>query len=106
MENATIVILPVGDFTTAMARKLTATLGEAAAEGRAIVISLEWTTRCFWEALCDLVEALRGPYRNVAVGFTSLPPARRALLRELGLEPVCLSEAALPATARRVLVWA
>jgi hypothetical protein len=106
MENATLVILPVGDFTTAMAGKITAALGKAAADGRAVVISWEWTTRFFWEALCDLAEALRGPYRNVPVGFTSVPPTRRALLCELGLEPICLTESALPATARRVLLWA
>jgi hypothetical protein len=106
MENPTTVILPVGDFTTAMARKITGALGEAAANGRTIVISLEWTTRCFWEALCELAEALQGPYRDVRVGFTSVLPARRALLRELGLEPVCVVESALPAAARRVLVWA
>jgi hypothetical protein len=106
MESATIVILPVGDFTAAMARQITDALGEAAATGRAIVISMEWTTRCFWDALCELVAALRGPYRDVTVGFASVPPARRALLRELGLEPVCVAEGTLPATTRRILVWA
>ena len=106
MENATTVILPVGDFTPAMARKVADALGEAAAHGPSIVISLQWTTRCFWEALCELAEALRGRYRDVRVDFTNVPPTRRALLRELGLERACVVESTLPKSARRILVWA
>ena len=85
MENATTVICPVGDFTTAIARKVADSLGDAAARGRSIVISLQWTARCSWDALCELAASLQGRYRDVRVCFTSVAPTRRALLREVGL---------------------
>jgi hypothetical protein len=105
MKNATTVIIPVGDFTTVIARKLADSLGEAAARGRSIVISLQWTARWSWDALCELAASLHGRYRDVLVCFTSVAPARRALLREVGLGSRIVDEP-LPGSSQRVLISA
>jgi hypothetical protein len=106
MENATTVILPVGDFTSAIARKVAALLGDAAARGRTIVISLQWTVRWSWGALCELAESLRGRYRDARVCFTCVPPTGRALLREVGLGSNWIVEQPSLASAQRVLISA
>jgi hypothetical protein len=104
-ENATTVIFPVGDFTSAIMRKVTDSLSEAAARGRTIVISLQWTARWAWGALCELAESLHGRYRDARVCFTGVPPARRALLREVGLAAWLVDEP-LPGCAQQVLIAA
>jgi hypothetical protein len=106
MENATTVILPVGDFTSVIARKIADSLDDAAARGRTIVISLQWTAGLCWDALCELAESLRGRYRDVHVSFTRVPPSRRALLREVGLDSDWIDEDAPVIAARRVLISA
>lgn len=85
MENATTVIIPVGEFTTASAQRVADSLADPAARGGSIVISLQWTTRWSWDALCELSAALHGRYRDARVSFTRVAPARRALLWEVGL---------------------
>ena len=104
MENATTVIVPVGDFTSAIMRKVVESFGEASAHGRAIVISLQWTARWSWDALCQLAESLHGRYRNARVCFTGVPPARLALLREVGLNAEWSVDEPLPGAARQVLI--
>jgi hypothetical protein len=106
MENATTIILPVGDFTSAVARKVADSLGDAAARGRAIVINLQWTARWSWDALCELAESLQGRYRDARVSFTCVPPARRALLREVGLGSNWIVDEPMLGTAQRVLISA
>jgi hypothetical protein len=106
MENATTLILPVGDFTSAIARKVAASLGDAAASGRAIVISLQLTARWSWDALCELAESLHGRYRDVRVCFTQVPPTGRALLREVGLGSNWIVAEPSLVSARRVLISA
>jgi hypothetical protein len=105
MENATTVIFPVGDFTSAIMRKVADSLREAAARGSSIVISLQWTARWSWDALCELSESLHGRYREVRVCFTGVPPARCALLREVGLGGWLVDEP-LPGCAQQVLIAA
>jgi hypothetical protein len=104
MENATTVILPVGEFTSVIARKVSDSLGDAAAHGRTIVISLQWTARWSWGALCELAESLRGRYRDARVSFTRVAPNQRALLREVGLGSGWIVEEPLLASAQRVLI--
>ena len=104
MENATTVILPVGDFTSAIARKVSDLLSDAAAHGRTIVISLQWTARWSWDALCELAESLRGRHRDARVCFTRVPPTRRALLREVGLGSTWIVDEPLLGSAQRVLI--
>jgi hypothetical protein len=106
MENATTVILPVGDFTSAIARKVATSLADAAAKGRSIVISLQWTARWSWDALCELADALRGRYRDVRVCFTRVPPTGRALLREVGLDSHWIVAEPSLVSAQRVLISA
>jgi hypothetical protein len=106
MDNATTLILPVGDFTSAVASKVAEALGEAAARGRTIVISLQWTRRCSWGALCELAESLDGRYRDARVSFTRVAPALRALLREAGLSAAPIVDAPLPGRAHMVLISA
>jgi hypothetical protein len=106
MENATTVIFPVGDFTSAIMRKVADSLGEASARGRTIVISLQWTARWSWDALCQLAESLHGRYRDVRVCFTGVPPARLALLREVGLSDGWIVDEPLPGSAQEVLIGA
>ena len=86
MENATTVIFPVGDFTAAIARQVADSLDDAARQGRTIIISLQWTARWSWDALCSLAESLNGRYRHVQVAFAGVTPAGRALLHEVGIE--------------------
>ncbi len=106
MKNATTVIFPVGDFTSAIMRKVADSLGEASSRGRTIVISLQWTARWSWDALCQLSESLHGRYRNARVCFTGVPPARRALLREVGLSGAWIADEPLPGSAQQVLIAA
>jgi len=106
MENVTTIILPVGDFTSAVARKVTDSLGDAAGRGRTIVINLQWTARWSWGALCELAESLRGRYRDARVSFTCVPPARRALLREVGLGNNWAADEPQLGPAQRVLISA
>ena len=106
MENATTVILPVGDFTSAIARKVSDSLGNAAARGRTIVISLQWTARWSWDALCELAESLHGRYRDARVCFTSVPPTGRALLRDVGLDGTWIVDAPALISAQRILISA
>jgi hypothetical protein len=106
MENATTVILPVGDFTSAIARKVSDSLGNAAASGRTIVISLQWTARWSWDALCELAESLHGRYRDARVCFTSVLPTGRALLREVGLDGTWIVDAPPLVSAQLVLISA
>jgi hypothetical protein len=106
MENATTVIFPIGDFTAAIARKVAISLADAAAHGRAIVISLRWTRSYSWNALCELAASLRGRYRDVRVSFTSVAPTRRALLREVGIDNSWIFDEPLPDSAQRVLISA
>ena len=104
MKNATIVILPVGDFTSAVARKVTDALRTAAASGRSIVISLQWTARWSWDALCALAESLQGRHRDARVHFTRVTPTGRALLHEVGLgDAWIIDEPALVSTQRVVI---
>ena len=98
------IIFPVGDFTSAIMRKVADSLREAAARGRTIVISLQWTARWSWDALCELSASLHSRYREVRVCFTGVPPARRALLREVGLDGWMVDEP-LPG-AQQVLIAA
>lgn len=106
MKNATTLILPVGDFTSAIARMVAEVLADAAACGRTIVISLKWTSRWSWDALCELEQSLHGRYRDVRVSFTGVSPAHRALLREVGLGGDWIVDEAAVASARRVLIAA
>src|ERR1700679_3627763 len=106
MQNATTVIFPVGDFTAAIMRKVVDSLGEASARGRTIVISLQWTARWSWDALCQLSESLHGRYRDARVCFTGVPPAKRALLREVGLSAEWIVEEPLPGCTHQVLIAA
>jgi hypothetical protein len=106
MDNPTTLILPVGDFTSAIAGKVADALGEAAARGRTIVISLQWTKRCSWGALCELAESLEGRYRHVRVSFTRVAPALRALMREAGLGAAAIVDDPLPGRAHMVLITA
>jgi hypothetical protein len=106
MKNATTVILPVGNFTSAVARKVSDSLGDAAARGRTIVISLQWTARWSWDALCQLADSLRGRHRYARVCFTQVPPTRRALLGEVGLGDAWIIDAPSLVAAQRVLVSA
>jgi len=106
MENATTIILPVGDFTSAIARKVATSLGDAAARGRTIVISLQWTARWSWDALCELAESLRGRYRDVHVCFTNVPPTGRALLNEVGLGSKWIVTEPALASVQRVVISA
>jgi hypothetical protein len=106
MENALTVILPVGDFTAAIARKVATSLGDAAARDSTIVISLQWTARWSWDALCELAESLHGRYRDVRVCFTQVPPTGRALLREVGLDSNWIVAEPALASAQRVLISA
>jgi hypothetical protein len=106
MDNPTTLILPVGDFTSAIAGKVADALGEAAARGRTIVISLQWTKRCSWGALCELAESLEGRYRHVRVSFTRVAPALRALLYEAGLGTAAIVDGPLPGRPHMVLITA
>jgi hypothetical protein len=106
MENATTIILPVGDFTSAIARKVATSLGDAAAHGRTIVISLQWTARWSWGALCELADSLHGRYREARVCFTDVPPTGRALLREVGLGSNWIVAEPALASAQRVMISA
>jgi anti-anti-sigma regulatory factor len=106
MKNAVTVILTVGDFTSALACKVSDLLGAAAARGRRIVISLECTARWSWDALCQLAALLRGRHRNARVSFSHVPPSRRALLREVGLDGTWIVEAPPPIAAQRVRISA
>ncbi len=106
MENATTVILPVGDFTAAIARKLADSLDDAAARGRTIVISLQWIARWSWGALCELADSLHGRYRDVRICFTRVAPTGRALLHEVGLGSGWIVEEPPLASAQRVLIAA
>jgi len=105
MENATTVILPVGDFTWDILGKVSAVLDAAAARRSSIVISLQWTARWSWGALCQLAESLSGRYRDARVCFTCVTPAQRALFGEVGLGGNWIVEQAPPA-ARRILIAA
>jgi hypothetical protein len=104
MENATTLIIPVGDFTAAVARKVADSLDDAAARGRTIVISLQWTARWSWDALCELAESLRGRYRGAHVSFTRVTPSGRALLSEVGLDGAWITNDAPRPAAHRVLI--
>jgi hypothetical protein len=106
MENATTVIIPVGAFTSAIERKVADALADAAANGCSIVISLQWTTRCSWDALCELSAALQGRYRDVRVTFTRVAPTRRALLAEVGLDNHWVVDQSVPRASERVLISA
>jgi hypothetical protein len=106
MENATTVIFPVGDFTAALARQVADSLDDAAAHGRSIVISLQWTARWSWGALCDLAESLHGRFRAAQISFTQVTPAGRALLGEVGIGNGWFIDAAPALGARRVLIMA
>jgi hypothetical protein len=106
MKNATIVILPVGDFTSAVARKVTDALCTAAASGRRIVISLQWTARWSWDALCALAESLQERPGNARVYFTRVPPTGRALLHEVGLGDAWIVDEPALASTQRVLISA
>jgi hypothetical protein len=106
MESPMTIIFPVGDFTAAIARKVATSLADAAARGRAIVISLRWTRSYSWNALCELAASLRGRYRDVRVSFTGVAPTRRALLREVGIDNRWIVNEPLPESAQRVLITA
>jgi hypothetical protein len=107
MDNdATTLILPVGDFTSAIAAKVADALGDAAARGRTIVISLQWTKRCSWGALCELAESLEGRYRHVRVSFTRVAPALRGVLLEAGLGGRAILNDLVPARAHTILISA
>jgi hypothetical protein len=106
MKNATTLIFPVGDFTSAIMRKVAESIGEASARGGTIVISLQWTARWSWDALCQLAESLHGRYRDARVCFTGVPPARLALLREVGLSGEWIVDEPLPGSAQEVLIAA
>jgi hypothetical protein len=106
MKNALTVIVPIGDFTATLARMVTKVLDEAALGGRTIVISLQWTARWSWDALCDLEQSLRVRYRDVRVRFTAVSPTHRALLREVGLGREWIVEEVPAGRTRRVLLAA
>jgi len=50
----------------------------------------------FLGSLCELAEALQGPYRDVRVGFTSVLPARRACYANLASSPSAWSNPRCP----------
>jgi anti-anti-sigma regulatory factor len=106
MRNATTVILPVGDLTSALAQKVSDSLGAADARDRTIVISLQWTARWSWDALCQLAAFLHARRRDTRVSFTRVAPAQRALLREVGLDDAWFADASPLVAAQRVLVSA
>jgi hypothetical protein len=106
MENATTIIIPVGDFTAAIARRVADSLDDAAADGRSIVISLQWTARWSWDALCQLAESLRGRFRAARVSFTRATPAGRALLGEVGIGSTWFTDESPSLSAQRVLIMA
>lgn len=106
MKNAMTVIVPIGDFTGTLARMVAEVLDEAALRSRTIVISLQWTARWSWDALCELEQWLHVRYRDVRVRFTAVSPAHRALLREVGLGGEWIVDAVPAGRARRVLLAA
>jgi hypothetical protein len=106
MENATTVIFPVGDFTAAIARQVADSLDDAAAHGRSIVISLQWTARWSWDALCDLAESLQGRFRATHISFAQATPAGRSLLGEVGIGSAWFIDEAPTAATRRILISA
>jgi hypothetical protein len=106
MENATTVIFPVGDFTAAIARQVADSLDDAAAHGRSIVISLQWTARWSWDALCDLAESLQGRFRAAQISFTQATPAGRALLGEVGIGSGWFTNEPPALAAQRILISA
>lgn len=106
MQNTLTVIVPIGDFTTTLARMVAEVLDEAAQRSRTIVISLQWTARWSWAALCELEQSLRVGYRDVRVCFTAVSPAHRALMREVGLGGEWIVDEVPSGRARRVLLAA
>jgi anti-anti-sigma regulatory factor len=106
MQNTLTVIVPIGDFTTTLARMVAEVLEDAAQRARTIVISLQWTARWSWDALCELEQTLRVRYRDVRVCFTAVSPAHRALMHEVGLGCEWIVDELPPGRARRVLLAA
>jgi hypothetical protein len=83
MMDATMIV-PVGDFTPEVARRVR----EAAlrtAQQRDVIISLRSTIRYSWGALNELAESLRAAGTPYRIRLTEALPRARALFHELGI---------------------
>ena len=100
MLNATMIV-PVGNFTPDVARRVCRTAVETA-QRRAVVISMQWMARPSWSALYDLAEAIRADITPHRIRLTRALPHVRALFRELGIGSAWFVDDASP--AERVLI--
>jgi hypothetical protein len=83
--NTVTTIVPIGDFTPGLSRRVRET-AHANAQEREVIISMQSTQRCSWSALYDLAESLRAAVTPYPIRLARTVPRTRALLRELGIQ--------------------
>jgi hypothetical protein len=104
MNDATMIV-PVGDFTPEIARRVRETALETAQQ-RDVVISLRATIRYSWGALNELTEALRSAATPYRIRLTEALPRARALFHELGIGQGWFVEATDVATTAPIHITA
>jgi len=79
------MIVPIGNFTPDLSRRVRERAFESA-QRREVIISMQSTERYSWSALYDLAELLRAAITPYPIRLARALPRTRALLRELGIE--------------------
>jgi hypothetical protein len=104
MIDATMIV-PIGDFTPEVARRVRET-AVASAQQRDVVISLASTLRYSWSALNEFAEALRAAVTPHRIRLTHSIPRQRALFHTLGIEQAWFVEVPSAPAATQILIRA
>lgn len=84
MLNATLIV-PVGNLTPALSRRVRETAFESAQQ-HDVIISMQSTEHYAWSALYDLADLVREVATPHQIRLAGALPRTRSLLRELGIE--------------------
>lgn len=87
MRSVTMIV-PVGNFTADISRRVRETAFESAQQ-REVIISMQAIQRCSWSALYQLADLLLAAVTPYRVRLTRALPRTCALLHELGIEKTC-----------------